>query len=142
MNDAEIAIGLSNVVAVSNRFEVRLHRLRIVFIIQHQRFFKWGPQSRDSGLTRSTEQTQLSLKLCLDLANAVALRAQFANSPKLSQRLEVVAEFVRVGGGRALDDALFGPATDRAFTQSEELFDFANGILCLNALVVSLRGNT
>ena len=63
-------------------------------------------------LVSAPKKTQLSLELRLNLANAVALGTQFANTSKLRQRLEVVAEF-RVREWRALDDALFSPAANR-----------------------------
>ena len=94
IDDAEVAISFGNIVAITDRFQIRLHRLWIVLIIQQQRFFKRRAEMCDSACFRTTEETQLSLKLGFDLANAMTQRAQFANASKLRQRLEVVSVIV------------------------------------------------
>jgi len=104
-----------------------------------------GLEIRGDSIYASTlgaaEKMQLALKLSLDLANALALGAWFAHTPELRQRLKVVTEIV-VGSGSSLDDALLSPAADGAFAKTEELFDFADGVACLDALIVRFRGNT
>ena len=89
IDDAEVAISFSDVVAFADRFEVMLRRLRVALFVQQQRFFKWRQQTRESRRFHA-KQIQLSLQLGFDLANAVTLRAQFTHASKLSQRVEVV----------------------------------------------------
>ena len=84
---------------------------------------------------------QLPLELSLDLANALALSAQLAHAPELCERLKIVARFI-VRAGRTLDDALISPAPDGALAKPEQLFDFADGVAGLDALIVRFRGNT
>ena len=71
-----------------------------------------------------------------DLAQALTLRAQFAHTSKLRQRLKVVEEIRR--RRRSLDDSLFSPTANRLFAQTEELFDLFDGIGRFDTLVICL----
>src|ERR1051325_1968832 len=112
---SKIAIGLSHVVAIADRFLIRLGSLRITLLVQQQRLFKRGQQMRQTAVLNAAEQIELTLEFGFNLADGLTLPAQFADAPELRQCLEVITEIVVLGWG-ALDDALVGPAADGAFT--------------------------
>src|SRR5262249_28787429 len=109
----------------------------IALFVKQQRFFKRREQTCEPpGFY--TEEIQLSLKLGLDLTNAMTLRAQFANAAKLGQCLEVVNEVGCLRRRRSLDDALLGPAANRLLTETKELFDLLDRVRRFDTLIVCL----
>mgnify|MGYP006175971849 CR=1 FL=1 len=68
VDDAKVAIGLSDVVPSSNRFPVELNGLSVALFMKQQSFFERGQQPRDLHLPHfGAKQTELSLQLSLDL---------------------------------------------------------------------------
>src|SRR6185369_12559454 len=106
--------------------------------MEEKRFFKRAQQPRDSRVGR-LEQVHLTLQLCLDLLERQSLCSQLAHAAKLGQRAKVVDRLAGLGSRRRRDDALFGPAANQPFAQTEQLFDVLNGVGRLDPLVICLR---
>src|SRR6185369_9912550 len=127
IDDAEVAISFSNVVAFADRFEVMLRGFHVALLVQKKSFFEWRKQTRESRRL-DAKQVQLPLQLSFDLADALTLRAQLTHTTKLCQRVEVVDVIRRLRCCGRLDDALLSPATKRLLAQTKKLFDLFDGV--------------
>src|SRR5436190_13773822 len=72
IDDPKITISFSYVVAFADCFHVMLGSCGITLLVQQQRFLKRSQQTRQATYLRP-KQTQLTLKLRLDLTNALTL---------------------------------------------------------------------
>src|SRR5258707_7700746 len=88
IDDSQVAVRFRDVVAFRNSLAVKLGRLYVALLMQHEGLFEWSQQARDLATDRS-KQTKLTLEFRLDLFDGQTLRAHFAHAAKERERLEI-----------------------------------------------------
>ena len=137
LDDTKITISVGQVIALDDRFAIQVSSFRVPALVQQQSLLKRTQQSRDPS-AGWLEQVHLALYLSLDLLERQPLPAQLAHASELSQRAEVVKRLTGFRRTRHRHDAFFGPAANHTFAESEQLFDFVNGVGRLDPLIVCL----